>query len=906
MLGCFLTLCLQAAKVEKTTCLYRENPLLVTEPVFSWQMQQEGQGTRQTAYCLEVYQDEAAENLLWSSGKKTTSKSVQVVYEGEKLNATQTYYWRVRIWDEKGTESPWSSMARFTMAPTNAWMDAQWIGAIKKADSKLPEGRDFEGNTVSNRFPERKALWDATEPLSRRSIYLRKAFQTNKSLERAVVYISGLGHYELTLNGKKIGDAEFAPLWSDYDKTVYYNAYDVTEHLQQGENVAGVLLGNGFYNVQGGRYRKLLISFGPPTLFFKMQLLYSDGTKEEILSDASWKYDFSPITYNCIYGGEDYDATLEQAGWDCPHFDDTAWKPVVLQEAPKGILTAQEALPVKVMNYYSPKSQTKTTLDKAYKRDKSPLQVDECLVFDMGQNLSGFPKITIRGKKGDQVKLVLGEAIDKNGAVNQSQSGRPHYYLYTLKGGKDEIWQPRFSYYGFRYIQVEGAVNKGDKNPEGLPVIKNLQSCFVYNSVEEYGKFECSNDLFNRVHTLIRMAVRSNMQAVFTDCPHREKLGWLEQDHLNGEGLLYNADMTLLWPKVMRDMADAQFPNGMIPSIAPMYVEFSRTWLDLPVWGSSALIMPFMYYEQYGDRSLIEKYYPVMRKYVDYLENSSDHHIVRQGLGDWYDFGEKRPGFAQNTPVALVETAYLYYNISLLVKAAKMLGNHYDAAYYTRLGEEVSEAFHREFFRAEEHVYGTGSQTSYALPLFLNMVPETSRQQVLEHLVADIKAHGVRLTTGEVGNKYLFQVLAQNGLNELMYEMHNHEEVPGYGYQLKFGATTLTEQWDPRQGASWNHFMLGAIDEWFFSTLGGIQMDKEQPGGQHLLIRPQPVGDLTYLTCSTKTLYGTVSVSWKRKDNQFEMEVRIPANSDAKVYLPGSDKPQTIQSGTHTFKTIIK
>ena len=885
-------------KVDKMTCNYEENALAASDaPLrFSWQLSSNKQACMQSAYQLEVY--DSRNNRVWETSPVQSNQSQLVLYDGPALQAAQKYYWRLRVWNEKGKKSAWKESS-FRLAPEADWLDAKWIGAITRSDCRLPEGRHYEGNIV-NRDQAMKDAWKNTHPLSKKSIYLRKDFSTEKQVVEATAYVVGLGHYELSLNGKKVGDSEFAPLWSDYDKTLYYNVYDVTKSIKR-NNAVGVLLGNGFFNEQGGRYRKLLLSFGPPTLFFKLHLVYADGSQEDIRSDASWKYDFSPLTFNSLYGGEDYDANLEQDGWNTFGFDDSAWHPVVLQEAPKGELQAQWAPAVKVMRQYA-------VQDYWYKKVPADKKFPETMAYimDMGQNLAGFPEITLKGKAGDKVRIWVGESLGKDSVISQNQSGKPHYYDYTLKGAKSETYRPRFAYYGFRYIRVEGAVMKGEENPDNLPVILDIKSCFVHNSVENYGRFESSNEIFNNTHELIQMAIRSNMQAVFTDCPHREKLGWLEQDHLNGPGILYNYDMTRFWPKILQDMSDSQTAEGMVPSTSPTFVEFPSLWSDCPEWGSAAVILPFMYYHYYGDDSMIRKHYPMMKAYVDYLEKTSDHHIVMQGLGDWYDFGPNRPGFAQNTPVPLSGTAHHYQNIQLLVRAAKMLGYQEDVDKYTALGEAVNAAFHKKYFRADSCIYGTGSQSSYAMPLYMDMVASENRDKAIEHLLADIESRGFRLSTGEVGNRYMFQFLAQNGFNDYMYKMHNHEEVPGYGFQKKFGATTLTEQWDPRQGASWNHFMLGAIDEWFFRTLGGIQIDEQRPGGKYLVIRPEVLGDMTFVKCATQTLYGQVAVDWEIQDDTFVLKVEIPANSEAKIYMPGQEKPQyEVKAGKYTFKCKI-
>lgn len=911
--------------VTRLTCEMQEG-LVVVEgtPRLGWVMESPENGTRQSAYEIDI-QEAFTGRSIWNSGKVNSSQSQLVPIEGTNIRPDNSYnyIWRVRVWDETGNPSEWSSEAKFRSAPQTL-SEGKWIGAITRQNAHLPEGRKFHGGELKK--PEVKAAWEAVDTLAKKSICLRRTFQLNdikkeksnhksgKKIVEATAYVCGLGFYEFSLNGKKVGNSEFAPLWSDYDKSVYYNTYDVTQQLRQGENAVGILLGNGFYNVQGGRYRKLQISFGPPTLLFELVINYEDGTRTTIQSDNEWKYDLSPVTFNCIYGGEDYDARREQKGWNQVGFDDSHWRPVVMQEAPKGILRPQMAPPVKIMERYDIQKVTKlnteqiTSASKSTKRTVDP----SAFVLDMGQNLAGFPEITVRGKRGQKVTLLVAEALTDEGACNQRQTGRRHYYEYTLKGEGDETWHPRFSYYGFRYIQVEGAVLKGQKNPQKLPVLKNIQSCFVYNSAKKVSTFESSNPIFNAAHRLIEKAVRSNMQSVFTDCPHREKLGWLEQVHLNGPGLLYNYDLTAYAPQIMQNMADAQHSNGAMPTTAPEYVVFEGPGMDAfaesPEWGGSLVIFPFMYHETYGDDSLIRKYYSNMRRYVDYLKTRADNHILSFGLGDWYDYGDFRAGFSRNTPVPLVATAHYYMTVMYLIEAAKMVGNDYDVRYYSSLAQDISIAFNKRFFDKNTAQYGTGSQCSNALSLFLHM---TQDEKVFMNLIKDVKAHGNRLTTGDVGNRYLIQTLARNGQHELIYKMFNHEEAPGYGFQLKFGATTLTEQWDPRQGSSWNHFMMGQIDEWFFNSLVGIrpyaasalenQQNKSQQGYQKFIIAPKPVGDLKFIKSSYETLYGTIVVDWTRQDGTFTLNISVPVNTTAVVYLPGEKDPKEVQSGTYKF-----
>ena len=911
--------CLAQAKnitVSRLTCEMQEGMVIVEGyPRLGWAMSSSENGTRQTAYQVEIREAYTGRSV-WNSGKVKSSQSQLISTQEADIHrySPYSYVWRVRVWDETDAPSEWSREAKFRLAP-EGFSSAKWIGAITREDARLPEGRRFHGAELKK--PEVKAAWAAVDTLAKKSICLRRKFRTDKKVVEATASVCGLGFYEFSLNGKKVGDSEFAPLWSDYDKSVYYNTYDVTELLQKGENVAGVLLGNGFYNVQGGRYRKLLISFGAPTLLFSLVINYEDGTRETIYSDNDWKYDLSPITFNCIYGGEDYDARREQEGWNKIGFNDRQWRPVVVQEAPKGMLRPQKAAPVKIMERYDIQKVTKLTSEQVASACKSTKRTVDpsAFVLDMGQNLAGFPEITVRGKRGQKVTLIVAEALTDEGACNQRQTGRQHYYEYTLKGEGDETWHPRFSYYGYRYIQVEGAVLKGQKNPGKLPVLKNIQSCFVYNSARKVSTFECSNPIFNAAHRLIEKAVRSNMQSVFTDCPHREKLGWLEQVHLNGPGLLYNYDLTAFAPQIMRNMADAQHANGAMPTTAPEYVVFEGPGMDAfaesPEWGGALVIFPYMYYETYGDDSLIKKYYQNMRRYVDYLSTRADRHILSFGLGDWYDYGDFRAGFSRNTPVPLVATAHYYMSVDYLIKAASIVGNDYDVRYYSSLAYDIMVAFNERFLNYDTAQYGTGSQCSNALPLFLRLTQSAGHQGIYEmdhrlnrkvfmNLVKDVEAHGNRLTTGDVGNRYLIQTLANYGADELIYKMFNHEEAPGYGFQLKFGATTLTEQWDPRQGSSWNHFMMGQIDEWFFNSLAGIRPYVKN-GYQIVGIAPKPVGDLKYVKCSYDTPYGVIAVDWTHENGTFTLNLSVPVNTTAVVTLPGEIAPKEVQSGTYQF-----
>ena len=743
---------------------------------------------------------------------------------------------------------------------------AQWIGAITRQQAHIPEGRHYQGAVLK----ESKSLWAKADTLSRRSIILRRSFKPWKTIKKAELRICGLGFYELTINNKKVGDAEFAPLWSDYDKSIFYNLYDVTSYLQLGDNEIRVLLGNGFYNEQGGRYHKLRISFGPPTLKFFLYVIYEDGMRERLLSDENWEWAPSPIVFNSIYGGEDYDARIEP----------TDWRPVVIQEAPKGLLRKQIAKPVKIMEQFP----VKKTLRK-----------DSLMVLDMGQNLAGYPEITVSGKCGQYLKITPAETLTPEGLCNQKQTGRPHYYTYILKGEGKETWHPRFSYYSYRYLQIEGDIK----------VLKDIKSCFIYNSAQRIGEFECSNPLINDTHKLIDRAIRSNWQAVWTDCPAREKLGWLEQDWLNGEALVYNYDAQSMIEQTMQNIVDAQHEDGSMPEIAPEYTQFTGSWAkpfqESPEWGGAIIALPMLYWQHYGDLSLAREYYEPMKRYINYLASQDSAYILKMGLGDWYDYGPGRAGFSQNTPMPLVATAHYYQWMCYMYVLAKQLGKRDEAYAFNQRAENIRQAFNREFYDAKRKTYGTGSQCSLALPLYLKLVPEKDYQAVLQNLIKDIHAHGDRLTTGDVGNRYLFYTLAKNGYRELLYKMLNHYDVPGYGYQIKKGQTTLTEQWNPDHGASMNHFMMAHIENLLIPDLLGIQRN-----GDLIEIAPHPVGDLTWCKGSTMSAQGKVSVSWKIKKDKFIMDIDIPEGGFADVYMPYSDRAESIQGGHHHFEESIR
>lgn len=859
-------------KTEQLKCNNLSDPSGIdSNPSFSWILKSAAKGAGQTAFQIildpEKNRLKSERDCLWNTGRISSPETLWINYSGPALEPAQKYYWKVRIWDQNDMPSEWSEAAFFITGifGRENWNEARWISNETIADSLLlVPGVHGNGDNVGN-----KALKRTTVP------YFRKEFTASKKISGAYAFICGLGHYELYINGKRIGDRFLSPGWTNYDAKCFYNAYDVTGNLKSGRNVVGAIVGNGFYNINRERYRKLVIAYDAPKMIMILKIRYSDGTSETVVTDETWKTASSPVTYSGIYGGEDYDALLEQQAWCQTGFDDSGWKRVLIARKPKGVLKPENDHPLKVMEVFD---------DAEIKRIN-----DTIFLYDFGQNASGIVNLKVKGKRGMTVKLVPGELIDDDSLVTQKASGSPYTFSYTLKGEGEEIWIPRFTYYGFRYVQVEGAIPESVSNPDELPVITGLALLHTRNSSPSAGSFRCSNELFNSIYKLIDWSVKSNLASVATDCPHREKLGWLEQTHLMGNSIRYNYDIRNLYSKIIDDMIEAQLDDGLVPDIAPEYVPFYAGFRDSPEWGSACIILPWHVYEWYGDAGAVKKAYPMMKKYISYLEGKADKFILSHGLGDWYDLGPKFPGEAQLTPKAVTATSIWYYDAVLLSKMAGITGNSEDRDYYKKLAEDIRNAFNKKFFDPVTKVYSTGSQTAYSMPLFFGMVDTLYRQEVTENLVSSIVQDNKALTAGDIGYRYLLRILEQEGYSQLIYEMNNRSDVPGYGYQLSKGATSLTESWAALRDVSNNHMMLGHIMEWFYSGLGGIRQMPDSKAYENIFICPEPAGDISWAETTYNSVRGEINTSWRISENSLLLKVRIPPGCRATISLPGTD-----------------
>jgi hypothetical protein len=848
----FCSLASAAVQPVKLECEARSNPLGVdvAQPRLSWVLESTEKGQRQTAYRIlaaskpELLQAGRAD--LWDSGEVVSEETLNIPYRGKALASNQRCFWQVQSRDRAGVWTKSVAVAEWTMGLLQAsdWQ-ASWIMA-------------YNGPLVPGPLP-----------------LFRKEFDVAKPLRRALLHVAGLGQHEVTFNGDPASNHLFAPAWSDYHKRIYYETLDVTSLLKQGRNAAGILLGNGMYNVVGGRYAKFTASFGPPKFRFHLELEYADGSKAVIGSDTSWKTAPGPITFSCIYGGEDYDARLEQSGWDRPGFDDSVWQGASGTEAPGGSMAVQ----------FSPPILVQTTYKTASVKETKP----GVFVYDLGKNFAGRPKIQVRGTAGQKIRLTPSELLDEQGRPNQTATGSPVWFEYTLKGSGLETWTPKFSYTGFRYLQVEGV------KPE------SVEGEFLYADAAVTGKFESSSDLLNRIHALILQAIRSNFQNVLSDCPQREKLGWLEQVHLMAAGLAYNFDLRNVLPKIAADTRDAQLVNGMVPDIAPEYVVFGGGFRDSPEWGSTAVLAPWQAWTWYGDRRAVEESFETMKRYVDYLDKQSDKGILSYGLGDWYDIGPNFPGYSQLTPRGITATAIYYQDLIVASQAAALLGRADEEHSLAGRAAAVRAEFQRRFYDSAKKSFGSGSQTSNAMPLALGLAPDGSQQALVDHIADDVRSRGNHTSAGDIGYHYVLAALASGGQSNLIYDMATATSAPSYASQLARGATSLTEAWDANPGASQNHFMLGHIEDWLYQWLAGIAPDPAALAWKRVVLQPHPVGDLRSAGATYDSPRGRIACHWVRTATGVEIDVVLPPGVTGILRQPDGKVRAELVSGVEHF-----
>ena len=818
---------------------YAENPLAVDTktPRLSWQLSGGARGSRQTAYQLRAASTrlalESGEPDLWDTGE-IHSVDQSVAYEGRDLTGGEGCWWQVRVWDEEGKLSDFSPLASFEIGLSKTDWSAEWIGC--------------PGTWINQ------------------AIYFRRSFTLIKQVRRARVYMAGLGWSELWLNGQRANDRVLDPAQTDYSKRILYTTDAVEGLLQVGKNVIGVVAGNGWY--------------GTVRLLLQLEIEYSDGSSERIISRAGWaepwQVSHGPILENSVYDGEVYDARLEKQGWCEPEYVERfpEWLNAFGSDGPGGVLVPAMLEPIRVVE---------TRMAVEIKEPKPGI-----FVFDLGQNIAGWALLKVRGEAGQRVTLRFAESVHADGTLNPEnlRSARAED-VYILRGGEEETWEPRFTYHGFRYIQVEGF--------PGQPGLNSLQGRVVRSSVEAVGRFECGNELLNRIHHMIWWTESGNLHSIPTDCPQRdERMGWLNDLAARSEEVLHNFDLARLFAKFVGDIADTQDPHtGAISDTAPF--RWGRRPAD-PV-SVCYLLIPWLMYTHYGDQRTMAEHYDGMKRWVNFLTSCAEDGIVTYSYyGDWAPpVGEGVAGSIGDsavstlTPGPLVSTACYAYSARLLAQIAAVLGKKRDAAAYLRLAEGVMEDYNERFWNENEGGYGNNNMAANAISLYMGLVPEERRDAVVASLVADVEAHGNHLNTGNICTKYLLEALSAAGRADLAYAIAVQETYPSWGHMLAGGATTLWERWEHATGGgmnSHNHPMMGSVGAWFYRVLAGIRAHPGGAGFARYTVRPEIIPGLGWVKSDLETVRGLLAVGWKRDGEDLIVSLTVPMGSTARAAIP--------------------
>jgi alpha-L-rhamnosidase len=845
---------------------HRINPVGtdILQPRLSWKLKGTGNDIMQTAYSLRVAVDPkfSTSKIIWQSGKVASDESVLVSYKGPDLKACQRYYWQVRVWDNKGRVSKWSEVAYWETGLLNPenWK-AKWI--------------EMEGDT--NRYSP--------------SPHFRKEFTIEKSIAKAVVYVTAHGFYELHLNGKKVGDQVLTPGWTSYGKRIQYQVYDVTGQLVKGKNAIGAVLGDGWYRGTLAWGNNWAIYGKKLGLLMQMKITYTDGTESFILTDESWKSNNNgAIRMSDIYNGETYDATKRLTGWDLPGYEDSKWGVVragnyrnnIIASEGELIKKIQEIKPVKV--FRSPKGS---------------------LLVDMGQNMVGWIRLRVSGNKGTVVTLRHAEVLDKYGEFYTENLRVAKCQLtYTLAGNGEEVYEPRFTFMGFRYVEVTGF--PGDLTTD------NITGVVVHSDMKVTGSYESSNPLLNQLQHNIQWGQKGNFVDVPTDCPQRdERLGWTGDAQAFSRTAAFNFNVAAFFTKWLKDVALDQRPGGEVPDVIPDVInkQDAKTVAPSAGWGDVSVIVPWTMYQVYGDKEFLENQYPSMKAWVEYIrKKAGDTYLWKGGskYGDWLFYhppvnNHTEPdGF---TEYDFISTAFFAYSTSILAKSAKELGKTEDEILYTDLFSKIKNVFNREYVTPAGRV-GTNSQTSYVLALMFNLLPDDLRPDAAKFLVDDIKSRRNHLSTGFLGTPFLCHVLTQNGYTDVAYDLLLQESYPSWLYPVRMGATTIWERWDGQKTDStfqdagmnsFNHYAYGAIGDWMYRVSAGIEA--KTPGYRNLLIQPKVTEKMNLSKASFESAYGKVISGWERKDGKVYYTIEIPANADATIILPADSAEKVRENG---------
>ena len=858
--------------VENLKCEMLSNPIGidVTKPRLSWQLNSEKRDTRQVSYQIIVAStaDRLAKNDgdLWNSGKINADQSILVPYAGKSLGSRQECFWKVKVWTNH-SEEDWSEPAHFTVGllKPEDWK-AKWIG-LDKAFS-----------------------WDSVTKFSRLSArYFRKEF-SGSQVKRATVYISGLGLYELYVNGKKIGDQVLSPSPTDYSKTILYNTHDVTNELKEGKNVIGTILGNGrFFTMRQNYKPQKWHTFGFPKMLLQLEIVYANGSKQTIVSDGSWKVTADgPIRANNEYDGEEYDATKELTGWNNKGYDDGKWLAAQLVKSPGGMMRAGMNENMKVMDVIHPVSIKKVSADK--------------YILDMGQNMAGWIKMNVHGKAGDKVKLRFAESLQPNGELYVANLRDALVTdVYTLNGNAKESWSPRFVFHGFRFVEITGY--------PGTPTVNDFAGEVVYDEMKSIGSFETSNNILNQIHKNAWWGIRSNYKGMPIDCPQRnERQPWLGDRTIGSYGESFLFDNSKLYAKWLNDIQDAQKPEGSIPDVAPNFWYYYK---DNMTWPGAFLTIANMLYHQYGDKQSISKHYPAMKKWIAYMKGkyiNNEGLMTKDSYGDWCVPPESpelihAKDSSRITNPQLIATAYYYYLLQLMSKFASLTNNPADCATFDTEAAKVKIALNKKFYNQANASYANNTVTANILPLAFNMVPNEATEKVFINIVNKIEDENKgHISTGVIGTQWIMRWLTKYGRPDLAYRLASNTSYPSWGYMVENGATTIWELWNGNTANpsmnSQNHVMLlGDLLIWMYENIGGISSDENEVAFKTIIMKPSFEVDLSFANTSYDSPYGKIISSWKKENGQLKWDITIPANTHAMVYVPAKSKDDVLESG---------
>lgn len=879
----------QGLEFESLTCNYQSNPIAIDseQPLLTWIVKVEGFNREQSAYQVLVASKaellNEMESDLWNSGIVKGSQSAHVKYEGEKLLPTQKYWWKVRIWDERGEASEWSPVNTFETGLMNEsnWGSAKWISLSN--DTRSSEHRFREYKTGGMKEP----VLVSSNPVG----YFRNEITAVKEIKSARAYICGLGYYELYINGKKTGDHVLDPAPSNYDKQAYYVSYDVSSQLKPGENTVGIIVGNGFYGQsiswKNDPESERDLSYGIPAARLLLKITYTDGTKSEFYSGEDWKNSTGPIVFDNVYGGDTYDARFDINGWNTSGYDDSKWSKAKTISPKLSKISVQEMPPIRRLKEISPQ-----------KVFKSP--VTGKWIVDFGQNIAGWIQISVSEKEGQVIEIIPTEALTQSGdnifpgSTGGGANGMRQLLKYICKGDGPETWEPKFSYHGFRYAEITGISSKPDAN--------SIKAVLVANDIEQRGNFVCSDPLLNKMDTISRWTIMDNLHGIPEDCPHREKCGWLGDAHAFCEYALYNYDLANFYKKYMEDIRTQMRPvkghNSERKFNAPtMIAPGKRTSTIAKLdWGVATMYLPWYNYIYYGDSSIVMEYYDEMKELTNYyLTYKDDKGIIQNGMGDWCPplWDRRRNPEAMECDPVISANAYFYDILGIMGYFAEM---NKDVDFQKKMDlekKELFEAFNSEYLRniplTTFNWYG--SQTATVMALQFNMVSENKLESVVKGLQYNIEAvKGVHHATGIHGNRYIYTVLSKYGKAGLAHQILTTPSFPSQTYVMNYGFTTWPERqfyWDEMEGLSnsLNHPMHSGFAAYFYESLGGIKSSYDKPGYKEFSVHPISPKAITHTTVNVPTPFGNIYNSWEIEDSNFSMNLIVPFNTKARIII---------------------